>query len=101
MAVGQVVARTAAEAVTTTKFATRSRFAPSLLPRSPRRWRRTAGIGAITSTVLPTRSTNAGMLARLKGIGPDTAGVLWSEGLLRQFDNRRQVAAYAGLAPTP
>jgi transposase len=29
------------------------------------------------------------------------ASVLWSEGLSRHFDNRRQVAAYAGLAPTP
>src|SRR5256714_9908977 len=37
----------------------------------------------------------------LKGIGPETAAVLWSEGLFRQFDNRRQVAAYAGPAPTP
>ena len=43
----------------------------------------------------------AAMLTRLKGIGPQTAAVLWSEGLFRQFDNRRQVAAYAGLAPTP
>jgi transposase len=43
----------------------------------------------------------AAMLARLKGIGPETAAVLWSEGLFRPFDNRRQVAAYAGLAPTP
>src|SRR6266705_452440 len=41
------------------------------------------------------------MLAGLKGIGPETATVLWSEGLFRPFDNRRQVAAYAGLAPTP
>src|SRR5271169_4099558 len=41
----------------------------------------------------------AAMLARLKGIGLETAAVLWSEGLFRQFDNRRQVAAYAGLAP--
>jgi transposase len=37
----------------------------------------------------------AAMLTRLKGIGPETAAVLWSEGLFRQFDNRRQVAAYA------
>src|SRR5271165_3157600 len=29
------------------------------------------------------------------------ASVLWCEGLSRHFDNRRQVAAYAGLAPTP
>jgi transposase len=28
----------------------------------------------------------AAMLARLKGIGPETAAVLWSEGLFRQFD---------------
>ena len=37
----------------------------------------------------------------MKGIGPETAAVLWSEGLFRQFDNRRQVAACAVLAPTP
>ena len=43
----------------------------------------------------------AAMLTRLKGIGPESAAVLWSEGLFRQFDNRRQVAAYAGLVPTP
>ena len=41
------------------------------------------------------------MLLSLKGIGPEFAAVLWSEGLSRHFDNRRQVAAYAGLAPTP
>lgn len=41
------------------------------------------------------------MLLELKGIGPGFAGALWSEGLFRHFDNRRQVAAYAGLAPTP
>ena len=41
------------------------------------------------------------MLKNLKGIGPEFAGVLWSEGLFRSFSNRRQVAAYAGLAPTP
>ena len=43
----------------------------------------------------------AAMLLDVKGIGPELAGVLWSEGLFRHFDNRRQVAAYAGLAPTP
>ena len=45
--------------------------------------------------------TPAKMLLALKGIGPDFASVLWQEGLFRHFDNRRQVAAYAGLAPTP
>lgn len=43
----------------------------------------------------------AAMLLHVKGIGPEFAAVLWSEGLFRHFDNRRQVASYAGLAPTP
>lgn len=41
------------------------------------------------------------LLLNLKNIGPEFAAVLWSEGLSRKFDNRRQVAAYAGLAPAP
>ena len=41
------------------------------------------------------------MLIELKGIGNEFATVLWTECLYRRFDNRRQVAAYAGLAPTP
>jgi transposase len=41
------------------------------------------------------------MLLALKGIGADFASVLWLEGLNRYFANRRQVAAYAGLAATP
>jgi transposase len=45
--------------------------------------------------------TAVAMLLELKGVGPGFAGALWSEGLFRHFDNRRQVAAYAGLAPTP
>jgi transposase len=43
----------------------------------------------------------ASMLLAIKGVGPEFAAVLWSEGLCRHFDNRRQVASYAGLAPTP
>jgi transposase len=43
----------------------------------------------------------AALLLDIKGIGPEFAAILWSEGLFRHFDNRRQVAAYAGLAPTP
>src|SRR5271166_5148094 len=41
------------------------------------------------------------MLINLNGIGSEIAAVLWSEGLYRSFANRKQVAAYAGLAPTP
>jgi transposase len=43
----------------------------------------------------------AAMLMQLKGVGPEFGAILWSECLFRSFDNRRQVAAYAGLAPTP
>jgi transposase len=46
-------------------------------------------------------SSSAAMLLDVKGIGPEFATVLWSEGLFRHFDNWRQVASYAGLAPTP
>jgi transposase len=52
----------------------------------------------------PARETDAhgpAMLMRLNGIGPEFTAVVWSEGLCRDFANRRQVAAYAGLAPTP
>jgi len=48
-----------------------------------------------------TAPVPATMLLNIKGIGPEFAAILWSEGLFRHFDNRRQVAAYAGLAPTP
>src|SRR5947207_6141160 len=41
------------------------------------------------------------MLLALKGMGANFAAVLWSEAFYRQFANRRQVAAYAGLAATP
>jgi len=43
----------------------------------------------------------AAMLMKLKGVGPEFGAILWSECLFRRFDNRRQLAAYAGLAPTP
>src|SRR5467141_4835621 len=53
---------------------------------------------AAAQTAMPAP---AAMLLDIKGIGSEFAAVLWSEGLFRHFDNRRQVAAYAGLAPTP
>jgi transposase len=43
----------------------------------------------------------AARLMKLRGIGPEFAAVLWLEGLFRRFANRRQLAAYAGLAPSP
>jgi transposase len=41
------------------------------------------------------------MLLQLRGIGAEFAASLWLEALFRHFDNRRQLASYAGLAPTP
>ena len=41
------------------------------------------------------------MLKAVKGIGAEFANILTNKGLFRQFDNRREVAAYAGLPPSP
>lgn len=46
-------------------------------------------------------ATAAAALARLKGIGTELGSLLWLEALFRHFNNRRQLAAYAGLAPSP
>lgn len=50
---------------------------------------------------LVEKTEGARMLTRLKSIGEEIGFVVWSESLYRNYDNRRQVAAYAGLAPTP
>ena len=57
------------------------------------------GVLAAVKNTAP--SAPPAMLMDIKGVGPEFAALLWSEGLFRHFDNRRQVAAYAGLAPTP
>ena len=41
------------------------------------------------------------MLLALKSLGPNFTAVIWTEAFYRQFANRRQVAADAGLAATP
>ncbi len=56
---------------------------------------------ALLETVGSMAPAPVAALARLRGIGPEFAAVLWLEGFFRSFKNRRQVAAYAGLAPTP
>lgn len=49
-----------------------------------------------------TEPTNpSALLITLKGVGIEFASLVWLEGLFRSFTNRRQVAAYAGLAPSP
>jgi transposase len=54
-----------------------------------------------TAAMLSKREGAAARLLRLKGIGPETASVLAGEAFFRDFRNRREVAAYAGLAPSP
>jgi transposase len=55
---------------------------------------------AVAKAAAPTAAPVA-MLLDLKGIGPEFAAVLWMEAFFRSFANRKQIAAYAGLAPTP
>jgi transposase len=55
--------------------------------------------GAASEAVAP--DDPARLLLRLRAIGPQTAAVLTLEAFHRHFDNRRQVAAFAGLAPSP
>jgi transposase len=47
------------------------------------------------------RAARIAALGRLKGIGPEIATVLGNEVFYRRFANRRQLAAYVGLAPSP
>jgi transposase len=56
---------------------------------------------ALSRNAATAEPAPAAMLMALRGVGPEFATVLWSEGLFRTFSNRRQVAAYAGLVPTP
>jgi transposase len=43
----------------------------------------------------------AATMMKLKGVGPEFGAALCLECPFRRFENRRQVAAHAGLAPTP
>jgi len=54
-----------------------------------------------TASGTGTTEDSAQLLLRLRAIGPQTAAVLTLEAFYRHFDNRRQVAAFAGLAPSP
>jgi len=53
------------------------------------------------AALLPQHEAPGARLLRLKGIGPETASVLAGEAFFRDFRNRRDVASYAGLAPSP
>lgn len=61
-----------------------------------------AEIEAARDALLATQEKAPGkLLVQLKSIGPEIASVLWLEGFYRHFDNRRQLAAFSGLAPSP
>lgn len=55
----------------------------------------------IAQTARTDQRAPATALVRLRGIGVEFASLLWLEALFRRFDNRRQIAAYAGLTPSP
>jgi transposase len=48
-----------------------------------------------------TMAKQRDQLGRLKGMGKIFSATMVNEALYKDFDNRRQVAAYFGLAPTP
>ena len=56
---------------------------------------------AAPAEAVGTAPPEAAVLLRLKGIGPEFASVLCLELLFRSFSNRREVAAYGGLTPSP
>ena len=61
---------------------------------------------ALTSALEPVPASDGGdammgALTRLKGVGANDASVLVREAFWRGFRNRRELAAWSGLAPTP
>src|SRR5215213_121524 len=56
---------------------------------------------ALIAPVADAAPAAVAALAGLRGIGSEFAAMFWVECFYRPFSNRRQVAAYAGLAPTP
>jgi transposase len=60
-----------------------------------------SGKESTPTATLPSNEGPGARLLRLKGVGPETASVLAGEAFFRDFRNRREVASYAGLAPSP
>jgi transposase len=54
-----------------------------------------------TNVVAPDTEGVGACLLQIKGIGPEAASILSNEAFFRDFRNRRELAAYAGLAPSP
>lgn len=56
---------------------------------------------SLTVEQMTSAPAPAAVLLGIRGIGPEIAAILHSEGPFRRVDNRREVAAYAGLALSP
>jgi transposase len=62
---------------------------------------RPAKQSAAQPTGIATPPARIAHLQKLRAVGPQTAAVLQSEVFFRQFGNRRQIASYVGLDPSP
>lgn len=70
--------------------------------RDGRQGEQRAGTPAAGQATDPTTPRGRiAQLQKLRAVGPETASVLQSEVFYRHFDNRRQVASYVGLDPSP
>ena len=57
--------------------------------------------GADASVAAAQMAERSARLAQIKGLGPVFAATLTNEVLYKDFSNRREVASYCGLAPSP
>jgi transposase len=60
-----------------------------------------ASVAAEASVDRAQMAQRTDLLQKLKGLGPAFAGVLTNEVFYKDFCNRREVAAYCGLTPSP
>ncbi len=90
----------AVEAVRDAAFAAERTVTPACVAAGTEKRKGAAG-RKDASAALPCGDGPGARLLRLKGVGPETASVLAGEAFFRDFRNRREVASYAGLAPSP
>jgi transposase len=63
--------------------------------------RQIAEVEALRDEPTSPLATGVARLVALRGLGPNVASILQAEILGRRFANRREIAQYAGLAPSP
>ena len=101
-------ARAPPSAWTGSSPATGGRSRGSSRPRSAATWNgssrcvhQIAEVEALRDEPASPLAKGVARLVALRGVGPNIASVLQAEILGRRFANRREVAQYAGLAPSP